>query len=52
MTTIHLINLTLSPVLNGKTPYECLYGVAPPYDGVRVFGCLCYCDASTTNQHH
>lgn len=38
----HLINLTPTPVLHGKTPYEYLFGVAPSYDGVRVFGCLCY----------
>lgn len=42
MAATHLINLTPTPVLHGKTPYELLYGVAPTYADVRVFGCLCY----------
>ena len=36
------INITPTPVLKGKTPYECLFGVSPSYDSIRVFGCLCY----------
>lgn len=46
MTSAHLINLTPTPVLHGKSLYECLYGVPPVYDSIRVFGCLCY----TTNR--
>lgn len=42
LTAAHLINRTTSRLLNGKTPYECLYGTAPSYANVKVFGCLCF----------
>ena len=38
----HLVNLQLTVVLNWKTPYEILHGVAPTYNTLRVFGSLCY----------
>lgn len=28
--------------LQGKTPYEILYGVKPYYDHLCVVGCVCY----------
>nr|XP_009588195.1 uncharacterized protein LOC104085776 [Nicotiana tomentosiformis] len=31
-----------TPVLEGKTPYEALYGKEPVMDHLRVFGCLCF----------
>ena len=29
-------------LLNGKSPYEILFGQKPSYQSVRIFGCLCY----------
>ncbi|KAL2933792.1 Retrovirus-related Pol polyprotein from transposon TNT 1-94 [Bienertia sinuspersici] len=38
----HLINRTPTPILNGKTPHEVLFGSPPSFDALKVFGCLCY----------
>lgn len=42
LTASHLINRTPTPLLQGRTPYELLHGVAPSFDSLRIFGCLCY----------
>lgn len=39
---MYLINRTPSGLLNNKTPYEILFGKAPSFDEMRVFGCLCF----------
>ena len=41
-TATHVINMTPSVVLKGKSPYEVLFGKKPSYDTLRVFGSLCY----------
>lgn len=42
LATAHLINLTPTRVLRGKSPHELLYGIPPSYSELRVFGSLCY----------
>lgn len=37
-----LINRTHSMVLDGKTPYEFLFGYPPSYNHIKTFECLCY----------
>lgn len=38
----HVINQTPSSLLQGKSPYECLYGKPPSYERIKTFGCLSY----------
>lgn len=42
MTDGYLINRTPNSVLKGLIPYEKLYGIAPMYVHLKVFGSLCY----------
>lgn len=48
LTAAYLINRTLTPLLDGKTPFECLYGRPPPLNHLRVFSYLCFAH----NQNH
>jgi hypothetical protein len=34
-----------------RTPYDLLFGVAPEYDHLQVFGCLCYPKVAATAPH-
>ncbi|XP_013622886.1 PREDICTED: uncharacterized protein LOC106328890 [Brassica oleracea var. oleracea] len=37
LTAAHVINITPSSLLQGKTPYECLFGKAPSYANIKTF---------------
>ncbi|GJZ57138.1 ribonuclease H-like domain-containing protein [Tanacetum coccineum] len=42
LTVVHLINKLPSSVLNGKSPFELVYGLKPILSHLRNFGWLCF----------
>ena len=46
----HLVNITPTPLLNNKTPFEQLFHKTPIYKSVKVFGCLAYVNTSEHNR--
>lgn len=50
LTAAHLINITPTQLLSGKTPFELLFGKPPRYDHVKIFGSLCYAHRKTRGQ--
>jgi IS30 family transposase len=46
-TTKYLLNHLPTKAINKTSPYFILYGVAPSYEHLHVFGCACYPNLST-----
>ena len=42
LTTVYTINRCPSPIIQNTTPYEWLFGTAPNYSLLKVFGCVCF----------
>jgi len=49
--SIYLINRMPTPVLNYKSPFECLLKSSPDYAFLRTFGCLCFPFLRPCNTH-
>ena len=50
LTTVHLINRLIYPLLNNKSPFEILYNKVLDYSHLRVFGCLSFASTLSHNK--
>jgi hypothetical protein len=50
-TATYLLNRHPTKTLAGRTPYLALFGTPPSYGHLRVFGCACYPNLSSTATH-
>ncbi|KAK8951385.1 hypothetical protein KSP39_PZI003284 [Platanthera zijinensis] len=41
-TAVYLINRLPTTTINGRSPFEALFGTRPSYDHPRTFGCACF----------
>lgn len=49
--TTHLLNILPTKSIRNLTPHEVLYRSQPKYTHLRVFGCLCYPNLSSSSTH-
>lgn len=49
--TTHLLNILPTKSIRNLTPHEVLYRSQPKYTNLRVFGCLCYPNLSSSSTH-
>jgi hypothetical protein len=47
-TATYLLNRHPTKTLDGRTPYLALHGTPPSYTHLRVFGCACYPNLTST----
>jgi len=47
----HIINMLPTPVLNYSSPHEMLYKTYANFNGLKVFGYLCYASTLSTNRN-
>ncbi|KAE9592424.1 putative RNA-directed DNA polymerase [Lupinus albus] len=47
---VHLINRVPSPLLQNKSPYQCLYNELPIISHLKVFGCLAFANTIISNR--
>jgi hypothetical protein len=50
-TVVFTINHLPTPVLNGTSPFEILYGKSPLYTTFWIFGCLCFPNLRDYTKH-
>ncbi|KAM7530049.1 hypothetical protein LguiB_033459 [Lonicera macranthoides] len=50
-TAVYLINRLPSQTLNFDSPYSRLFGVAPEYNSLHIFGCVCFVHLPPTERH-
>jgi hypothetical protein len=50
-TATYLLNCLPSKAINASYPYVALYGIAPSYKHLRIFGCVYFPNLSTQATH-
>jgi hypothetical protein len=50
-TTVYLLNRLPMKMISATCPHVALFGSAPSYEHLRVFGCACYPNIATTTPH-
>lgn len=51
VTSVFIINRLPTPILQNSSPFQCLFGRAPDYKFLKVFGCACFPYLRPYNSH-